>query len=395
MDRKNVDRKSVVRFDRRDFLRTASCAAAATLTPWSVASAFAAPNGKTKHVVVIAFAGGVRSKETIDAPQNVPNLMRIANRGCVYPNVKAENVGHYGAALSIFTGNVETFGIRENARSTNPTIFEYLRKGSGASANSVWLSTTGGDQQVNFAFGLHPKYGTRYGASLIAPEGLFNAEFKDILDSFGRPKSATEAETKRVDELSAMLDGSALSGKRAATQSGDRASQRNVEEFILKEITGKTTDLTGPGASDAKAVRIATNILRVFKPSLIGVALQQADAAHNSYNGYVEIIRRNDAEVGAMLDAIDQDPELRESTAILVVPEFGRDRDLNERNGLDHGDGSEELGKVAMFASGPDFKSGKTVKETIRTIDVCPTVARLLGVDTPYASGKSIRSLFA
>ena len=49
------------------------------------------------------------------------------------------------------------------------------------SANQVWLSTTGGDQQVNFSYGLHPKYGNRYGASLIAPEGLFNAEFKDIV----------------------------------------------------------------------------------------------------------------------------------------------------------------------------------------------------------------------
>lgn len=398
-----MERRQPARCDRRDFLRASSYAAVAALAPWSVGSArsaFASPrridsNAKTKHVVVIAFAGGVRSKETIGMPQNVPNLMRIANRGCVFPNVKAENVGHYGAALSIFTGNTETFGIRENARSTNPTIFEYLRKGSGASANSVWLSTTGGDQQVNFSFGLHPKYGNRYGASLIAPEGLFNAEFKDILDSFGRPKVASDAEAAQVDRLSAMLDGGALADKSSAKPQDDRAAQRNVEEFILKEITGQTTDLTGPGASDAKAVRIATNILRVFKPSLIGVALQQADAAHNSFNGYVEIIRRNDAEVGAMLNAIEQDPELRDSTAILVVPEFGRDRDLNERNGLDHGDGSEELQKVAMFAAGPDFKSGRTVKDSIRTIDLCPTIARLLGVETPYASGKVIRSLLA
>jgi uncharacterized protein (DUF1501 family) len=383
------------RLDRRDFLKAGCCAAAAALSPWTLASAFGAPRGKTKHVVVIAFAGGVRSKETIGMPQNVPNLMRLANRGVVLPNVKAENVGHYGAALSIFTGNTEIFGIRENARSTNPTIFEYLRKGGNASANSVWLSTTGGDQQVNFAFGMHPKYGNRYAASLIAPEGLFNAEFKDILDSFGRPKTQSAAEVKEIDRLAASLSGGPLKAKDVANAADVRTQQRNVEEFILKEITGQTTDLTGPGASDAKAVRIATNILRVFKPTLIGVALQQADAAHNSFNGYVEIIRRNDAEVGAMLNAIDLDPELRDSTAVLVLPEFGRDRDLNERNGLDHGDGSEELGKVALVAAGPDFKSGRTVKDTVRTIDICPTVAHLLGVETPYATGKVIRSLLA
>ncbi len=378
---------------RREFLKSSAIAAsAAAFFPWRSALGASAP-AKTRHVVVIAFAGGVRSKETIGMPQNVPSLTQLGTRGCVFPNVKAENVGHYGAALSIFTGNTEVFGIRENARSTNPTIFEYLRKNGQVSANSVWLSTTGGDQQVNFSYGLHPKYGGRYGASLIAPEGLFNAEFKDILDTFGRPKVQAEGETKKVDELAAMLDGGALGVK--ASKGIDHASQRSVEEFILKEITGQTTNLTGPGAADAKALRIATNILRVFKPTLLGVALQQADAAHASYNQYKEIIRRNDAEVGAMMKAIDQDPELKDSTAILVLPEFGRDKNLNERNGLDHGDGSEDLQKVALIAAGPEFKSGKTVKEMIATIDVCPTVAKILGVDAPYASGKVIRSLFA
>lgn len=376
---------------RRHWLESSAFAAAASAL--SPLSAFAGQGTKTKHVVVIAFAGGVRSRETIGAPQNIPNLMRLANKGVVFPNVKAENVGHYGAALSIFTGNTEIFGIRENTRSTNPTIFEYLRRGSNASANSVWLSTTGGDQQINFAYGLHPKYGSRYGASLIAPEGLFNAEFKDILDSFGRPKAPDAKESAKIDELAAMLDGKPQGGKSAGAD--ERAAQRNVEEFILKEITGKSTEITGPGASDAKALRIATNILRVFKPTLIGVALQQADAAHNSFNGYVEIIRRNDSEVGTMLNAIEQDPELRDSTAILVLPEFGRDRDLNERNGLDHGDGSEELGKVSLIASGPDFKAGKTAKDAIATVDVCPTVGKLLGVEVPYSKGRVIKSLFA
>ena len=80
---------------RRDFLRAGAFAAsAAALSPFAGRTALGfAPggpsNGKTKHVVVIAFAGGVRSKETIGTPQNVPSLMRIANQGCVFPNVKA------------------------------------------------------------------------------------------------------------------------------------------------------------------------------------------------------------------------------------------------------------------------------------------------------------------
>ena len=384
------------RQDRRDFLKTAgvglgAAALSGSVAPSSLARTLA-PSGKTKHVVLIAFAGGVRSKETIGMPENAPNLARIASAGVVCPNVAAQNVGHYGAALSIFTGSSEVFGIRENARSENPTVFEYLRKSHGLSANSVWLSTTGGNQQVNYSHGTHKDFGGRFGANLISPDGVFNAEFKNIVEEFGTPKVPSQGEADTSTRLRGMLDGGALGGQQIES---DAESLRNVEEFILKEISGQTTNLTGPGASDAKAVRIATNILRVFRPTLLGIALNQHDTAHGSYNGYTEIIRRNDQEIGALYDAIQADPELRDSTAIMILPEFGRDADLNERNGLDHGDGSEDLGKVAMVGWGPDFRSGKVVKDSYKTIDVCPTICSMFRVRPEYSKGRVMRGILA
>ncbi|MFG0320291.1 MAG: twin-arginine translocation signal domain-containing protein [Planctomycetota bacterium JB042] len=382
--------------DRRDFLKTAGLGlGAAALSGGAAPGAWAArlaPGRKTKHVVLVAFAGGVRSKETIEMPENAPNLARIGAAGVVCPNVAAQNVGHYGAALSIFTGATEVFGIRENARSESPTVFEYLRKSLGLSANSVWLSTTGGNQQVNYSHGTHPKFGARYGANLISPDGVFNAEFKEIVEQFGTPRTPSDAEAAASTRLRGMLDGGALGGERLEN---DAEHQRGIEKFILDEISGQTTNLTGPGAADAKAVRIATNILRVFRPTLLGVALNQHDIAHGSYNGYTEIIRRNDQEIGALFDAVRADPELRDSTTILILPEFGRDRDLNERNGLDHGDGSEELGKVAMVGWGPDFRSGKVVKDGFKTLDVCPTVCSLFGVRPELAKGRVMRGILA
>ncbi len=382
------------RSTRRSFLAASGAALGALALDRSALARMLAggASGKTKHVVLIAFAGGVRSKETIETPQNIPNLMRIANSGVVFPNVKAENVGHYGAAMSIFTGNTEVFGIREVSRSTNPTVFEYLRKQLQLPANAVWLSTNGGDQQVDYAYSNHSKYGGRYGANLIAADGVFNAEFKDILQSFGTPRAPSEAELTIDSKLRGMLDGSAVGGK---PRLDDAANTKNIEKFILDEITGKTTGVTGPGAGDVKAIRIATNILRVFKPTLLGVALQNADVAPGSFNGYVETIRRNDAEIGKLLDAIQADPELKDSTAVFVLPEFGRDKNLNERNGLDHGDGSPELLKVGLVASGPEFKQGRIVKEGVATTDVCPTILKLLGGKAEYSHGSPLKGLFA
>jgi uncharacterized protein (DUF1501 family) len=109
----------------------------------------------------------------------------------------------------------------------------------------------------------------------------------------------------------------------------------------------------------------------------------------------VEVIRRNDAEIGKLWDAVQQDPALRDSTAILVLPEFGRDKNLNERQGLDHGDGSEELRKVFLIAAGPDFKKGKVLRDEYQTQDVAPTVLSFFGVKPRYSRAKPIRALFA
>jgi arylsulfatase A-like enzyme len=127
---------------------------------------------------------------------------------------------------------------------------------------------------------------------------------------------------------------------------------------------------------------------------MMGIGLQNADVAHNSFNAYTEVIRRNDEEIGKLWDAIQGDPELKATTTILVLPEFGRDKDLNQRNGLDHGDRSDELGKVAMFAAGPDFKRGTQSLAEFQTIDVAPTLCALMGAKAEHSKAKALREIY-
>ena len=172
-------------------------------------------------------------------------------------------------------------------------------------------------------------------------------------------------------------------------------STARVEQYILDELTHGTAEISGPNAADAKALRTARNLLAVFKPRVIGVVLQQADIAHGSFNGYAEIVRRNDAAIGELVAAITADPELATSTAIFVAPEFGRDRDLNSRRGLDHGDGSDDLNFVSGLAWGPDFRRGSVVEDEVAVIDVCSTVCALLGADAKLSRGRKLPKLLA
>lgn len=387
---------------RRDLLRAAVTAGAGaalgSLVPGGAAFAAPgetrAPKYKTKHVVVIAFAGGVRQRDVIGMPENCPNLLRIAKRGAVLTSVKTANLGHYGAALSIFTGCPDALGIRENDRGVNPTIFEYLRKEANLPAHDVWLSTTAGAQTVNFTYGTHPEYGAKYGANLIGTDGLFNAEFRDLVQGFGQVSVPTAEEADRVERLAKSLDPAWSQGAKSDGFANDPSANLRIQRYILEELRGDTATITGPGAGDAKAIRVARNLLRLFRPKVVGVVLLNADVAHGSYNSYVEVIRRNDREVGLLWDAIQADAELRDSTSLFVLPEFGRDAALNQRNGLDHGDGSEDLQRIFCVAAGPDFKQDKVIQKPVDAFDVCPTVAELFGVKSPEARGKSMRLLF-
>ena len=132
-----------------------------------------------------------------------------------------------------------------------------------------------------------------------------------------------------------------------------------------------------------------------FWPTMLGVVLQNADIAHGSYNGYTSVIQNADRQIGVLWDSIQADPELRDSTSIMVLPEFGRDSNLNQRNGLDHGDNGPDLRKVAMIAAGPDFKQGKTISKDFKSIDITPTACALMGVKSEHAKGRVLKELLA
>lgn len=374
-----------IRIDRRSFL--AGAAASAVLAPHLQA---AAQGRKTQHVVMVSFAGGVRTRETFGTPANIPSLVGLAKEGVLYKRVKSSNLGHYGASLSLFTGVAEPRGIRENARGEEPTVFEYARKGLGLAANDVWIATSGGAQQTNYSYSVHADYGARYGANTVDGDGLFNAEFKSIVASLGRPKTLESGEASLLARMKAAVG---AKGERTALNSPESAAQ--VERFILEELTGGTADLRGPNAADAKAIRVARNLLVLFKPRLIAIVLQNADIAHGSFNGYVDVVRQNDAALGDLMRAIRADAALRSSTAVIVCPEFGRDRDLNSRRGLDHGDGSEDLEFVSAVAWGPDFARDRVVEDDVRAVDLCPTVCDLLGASAPRVKASRLPRLYA
>jgi hypothetical protein len=110
-----------------------------------------------------------------------------------------------------------------------------------------------------------------------------------------------------------------------------------------------------------------------------------------------------DACVRHLWETIQSTDGLRDETALLVVPEHGRQLFFNGNNpdslgrsGTDHGGGDDGDRDVWMLALGPDFQPGVYAPSNIQqegralgrheTIDVVATAAHLLGIGDELTS---------
>jgi hypothetical protein len=154
---------------------------------------------------------------------------------------------------------------------------------------------------------------------------------------------------------------------------------------------------------DATTTNHAEQILARFKPSVMVLTLLDIDACHDDFNGYLRGQQLADALVTHLWDFIESTEGLAGKTALLVVPEHGRQLFFNGNNpdslgraGVDHGIGDDGDREVWLLALGPDFKQGvfepTNVQQAGRasgrfeTIDATMTAAAILGRDEEMTS---------
>ena len=97
-----------------------------------------------------------------------------------------------------------------------------------------------------------------------------------------------------------------------------------------------------------------------------------------------------DHEIGRMLDGMQKDGLLDESL-IVVTADHGLSSQVGvETRRLTSRANVDELGPVPLFIKAPGQRRGRTVRSYVRTTDVVPTIADILGLRMPYrADGRS------
>jgi hypothetical protein len=336
---------------------------------------------RTRKAVVVTFGGGARDDETFmpDGQENIPNLLnelmpqatfftQVVNRGIL---------GHYVATASIVTGAYETFNNFAAVPPGNPTVFEYFRKDLKRPATDCWVvAPSNGFARIGES--AHKAFGPGLGAGVILPKRLLSAAL------------SAGADGKRYRHL---LRDNYETPLYAPTLTGRQIELNQMAEVLKLSVDDFATHARSLASPDEMSVYVAKHLMRQLSPSLLWVTLHDIDVAHSgTFSLYIEGIQRCDRHCAEMWQAIQKDPEYANKTTMFILPDFGRDSDIDSGgNGFQHHRTGDQMSRTTwMMVLGPGIRQNVVVDRPVDSTDLTPTLGRLLGFEARYAQGKPV-----
>ncbi len=425
---------------RRTFIRNTGMAlAGAVAAPYILPSGrlFAASgNQMAKHVVYVLFAGGVRQQESVlqryledaqgkpglagnimynilkgDAPTQkiaygtdpqqgtkgsipIPKLLgnSIEEMGVLFPEMRATSAGHYAGLNTLVTGNTATTqGLKQ--KPVFPTIFEYTRRHLGVPATKTWFvcnSLINSYPLLNYSN--HENYGASYGANMLVPSVVFGSKGEEHLAD--AKIYHPEEQIAPMYEMKNFLDNTFKSNGTGLIEYGivNTEEERNdIKEFIKSTFEKKRLgQIPFPPVSDngdLQNIGYALEVMKWFKPTLTVINMSNVDGCHSNFTGYLRSLHRADHGVAHLWNEIQKIPEMKNNTAMILIPECGRNAehnpilDENDWYAFDHSDQNSLRIFGAMVGPGvpSNLRIGSESNPIGSNQDGVLTVADILG----------------
>lgn len=369
-----------ISLSRRNFLRSVTGAGAASAI-FGASPLFGRVSSQAKKAVVVTFGGGARDDETFmpDGLENIPNLLgellpqatfftQVVNRGIL---------GHYVATASIVTGAYETFNNFASVPPGNPTVFEYFRRDLKRPATDCWVvAPSNGFARIGESG--HKAFGPGLGAGVILPKRLLSAALTAQSDS-ERYKHLL------LDNYETPLFAPTLAGREIELNQMAGVLKLSVDDFA--------THARSLASPDEMSVYVAKHLMRQFAPSLLWVTLHDIDVAHSgTFSLYIDGIKRCDRLCAELWRAIQKDPEYANKTTMFILPDFGRDSDIDSGgNGFQHHRTGDQMSRTTwMIVLGPGVRQNVVVNRPVESTDLVPTLGAMLGFDARYSQGKPV-----
>lgn len=384
-------------FTKRRFLRLAGLTIAGRLLPRCLRGGSPDPDSGNSHrnVIIVTFGGGVRYSETF-APEglrNIPALASLRPRGFFLANCTNDGVlSHFNSTASIITGNwqrVDDFGFE---RPASTTLFEHYRKQTKAGPLDAWAICTNKSFSFMGASSVRG-WGASYGANVVLPKQLLIEAVDEVVRK--RPNQGVADRENVLRQLEALL-GEGYEGLGWTIFRTGRELDSHVRQTLTRSMVEYINGPEAPSSGDELTYFITREVMREFAPRLILVNFWDMDVAHwGSYSLYLQAITRTDRLTGFLWEEVQSNPRYKDRTVMIVIPELGRDGDINTANGfLNHRSGDPACRHMWLLALGAGISPGESDRP-IRHIDVAATAAELLGVKLPDAAGQPAPELLS
>lgn len=380
---------------KRNFLRAAGLLVAGSMLPQLGAeqSRGEMPPG-SGHKVIVAIIGGVRRAETFskEGLENIPHLItELFPKSVFYPHTRNEGVtAHFNATSSILTGNWQRVDDWGKLAPTTPTLFEQFRKGLQARRRDTWVVASNKALTSEIGASSASLYGPEYGANVVFPKQLM---LMAVVDALRGGRTANMADRAKVEaELETALEGSNYEG--LGWNVFDAADQLDprVQSTIKAAIASFVHD-GGPTSGDELTFFVTREIMRKFAPTVMVVVFSDVEAAHfGSFAMHLAGIRTVDRLTSQLWQEVEANPDYRGKTTMLILPEFGRDPDGSSTNGFfNHRANEDSTRDTWMMALGAGVDKPQVIERPIQHIDVCPTLAGLLGCRPLESQGSMLK----
>jgi hypothetical protein len=388
------DPASLLAPSRRTFLRAATLLMAGRMIPQMHAQQTTPTSEGSGHKVVVVVIGGVRRDETFSAEgrANIPHLTGdLLPISLFYPHARNEGVtAHFNAISSILTGNWQRVDDWGKLAPTTPTLFEQYRKGLGMDRSDTWVVASNKALTSLIGASSDTNYGPAYGANVVFPKQLM---LQAVADAMRRGRAANMADSSKIEaELESAMEGSNYEGLGwNVFDAADRLDPR-VRDTIQTAISNFVHS-GGPTSGDELTFLMTREVMRKFSPRLLVVAFSDVEAAHfGAYSLHLSGIRTADRLAYELWQEIESNPEYKGKTTMVILPEFGRDPDGSSTNGFfNHRANVDSTRDTWMMTLGSAVDKPDVIERPIHHIDLCPTLAQLLGCPPLQSQGARLK----
>jgi hypothetical protein len=376
------DPQSAVDDSKRAFLRAAGLLIAGLIAPKASAHRNPQAPAGSGHKVVVAIIGGVRRGETF-SPEGLANIPHLSGdllpKSLFYPSARNEGVtAHFNAISSILTGNWQRVDDWGKLAPTTPTLFEQFRKGLRIDRSDAWVVASNKALTSQIGASSARDYGPAYGANVVFPKQLM---ITAVVNALREGRTGNMADRSKVEaELQSAMEGSNYEGLGwTVFDAADRLDPRvrgTIETAIASFVRGG-----GPTSGDELTFFMTREVMRKFSPSLLVVVFSDVEVAHfGSYALHLSGIRTADRLAQQLWQEVEANPAYQGKTTLVILPEFGRDPDGSSTNGFfNHRANEESTRNTWMMTLGAAVDKPQIIERPIRHVDLCPTLAGLLG----------------